>query len=1145
MIASPPPSRGPLSAVLRSRVSVGIALLSVLPFIGSPAVSGQEAQEEWDVTLARGETREIDFRVDEGTWMSVDHTPDGRWVVFDLLGHIYRVEAGGGAAESLTQDSGVAVNFHPRVSPDGRYIAFVSDRGGQNNLWVMGIDGSDPRSVFQNDHVRVVGPAWSPDGEYIYVQRTSLAGGDGRTGIFMFHRDGGDGIEVVGSERPGAAWPSPSQDGRYLYFQERAPGSPVFWTEGGSPEAAESRPGELAGMVSDILQGALQVRRLDLRSGEITPVSAGYATRQLRLFSGGAYAPEVSPDGRLLAFARRIPDGRISFKGHEFGPRTALWVRDLETGAERVVMDPIEQDLAEGLGSKADRVLPGYNWSPDSRSILISQGGRIRSLNVDDGSVSTIPFEAPVRRTISEQAYTPVSIDDGPLRIRFLRWYTGEPGGDGVAFEGAGRVWVMDRPGADPRRLTPDGFGLMEYGPAWSPDGAWIAFTTWEDGVGGHVWRVPAGGGEPERLTEEPGEYVNPEWSPDGRTLVIARGSGATYRARTLAHNAYWDVVTLPASGGATSFIERVALPTGMSFFVVSRSQIVRPSFSNDGRIFFQRYEDSDGQGVRTALISVRPDGLDRIKHFTFPFADEILPSPDGRWVAFNEGDNVYLTPFPQGGAGGKAVHLDKTRGVLPVEQLSLEGGLYPRWKNARTLEFGSGTRYYAHDVGTQATDTVDVRLEVPRYLPEGSLAFSGGRIVTLEDGEVIEEGDLVVQGARIACVGPSGTCDLQGVDRVVDVSGQTLIPGLIDMHSHFFREHRGIIPRQNYEAAVALAYGVTTNLDNSMWSQDVFPAAEMIETGTSIGPRTFSTGDPLYAGDRGRQNELTSYEVAEQNVQRLHTWGAVSIKQYFQPRRDQRQWVSEAARRIGVMVTGEGGDLFYNLGTIMDGQTGWEHPFTYVPLYSDVAQFFGQAQTVYSATPVVGGPGPWNDEYFFQESDVWRNEKLRRWTPWRQLIPHSRRRVLRPESDYSFPLVAQGVADIIEHGGYGAIGAHGQQHGIASHWEVWILASAMGPMGALEVASKHGAYFLGALDDLGTLTEGKLADVVILNSNPLDDIRNTEDIRYVMKGGVLYDGDTLDEIWPTERSFGPHPWLDEDALRDDVRPVDWWDSPR
>ena len=1108
--------------------------------VGAAPAAGQAADTSsaWDVTLARGETREIDFTTEEGTFMSVDVSPDGQWLVFDLLAHIYRLPIAGGAATVLTQNSGVAVNSHPRISPDGRHIAFISDRAGQSNLWIMDADGSNPRQVFNDLYVRVVEPTWTPDGEYILVRRSQLARpgstGGGGGGIWMYHRDGGEGVELIGNDVSGAAWPSISADGRYIYFQVST------------------------GERGDALRGALQLRRLEVATGDIIEITAGENQQQLRLSSGGAFAPEISPDGRWLAFARRIPDGRISYAGHELGPRTALWLRDLETGAERVAMDPIEFDMAEGM--KVLRVLPGYDWTPDGSAIVLTQGGRFRRLDVQSGEVTTIPFTARVERTISQQAYAPMRISDDSLQVRFVRWHTASPDGRTLAFQAVGRVWLMDLPDGRPRPLTgargvpvqnqgsDDGSDAgmqeppFEFAPAWSPDGRWIAYTTWDDLEGGHIWKAPAQGGTPERLTRVPGEYVNPAWTPDGSEIVAARGAGVTRHNRGLVHSPWYDIVALSASGGDAEFITKVTLPSGTSFFSVSRSQIVRPTAAADGRIYFPQLVSEDPQD-RMALVSVRRDGSDRLVHMTLPYGDEMVPSPDGRRVAFNEGDNVHFVPLPSIGTAAEPLHIDKQRGRVPVEKLSTEGGMFPRWRDAGTVEFGSGPTYFAHDVASGTTDTVGIDLRVPRAIARGTIALTGARIVTLEDRQVIENGTVLVRDGRIVCV---GSCDAAGADRVVDAAGKTIIPGFVDMHSHNYREYRGIVPRRAFEAAVVLAFGVTTTMDNSMWSHDVFSTAELIEAGEVVGPRAFSTGDPLYAGDRGRQNDLSSFEVTQQNVNRLGSWGAVSIKQYMQPRRDQRQWVSEAARRHGgVMVTGEGGDLEYNLGTTMDGQTGWEHPMSYVPLYSDATRFFGMAGAHYSATLVVGGPGPWNEEYFFGESDVWKNEKLRRWLPWQQLVPHTRRRMLRPQTDYSFPILAQGVADMIEHGGWGAIGSHGQQHGLGSHWEVWMLASALGPMGALEVASLHGAHFLGADQDVGSIRTGKLADLLVLNSNPLDDIRNTLDIQYVMKAGRLYDDETLDEIWPNAKPYGPRPWINPDALVDDVRPLDYWDRRR
>ena len=159
-----------------------------------------------------------------------------------------------------------------------------------------------------------------------------------------------------------------------------------------------------------------------------------------------------------------------------------------------------------------------------------------------------------------------------------------------------------------------------------------------------------------------------------------------------------------------------------------------------------------------------------------------------------------------------------------------------------------------------------------------------------------------------------------------------------------------------------------------------------------------------------------------------------------------------------------EGGDIEYNLSMIMDGQTGWEHPIGNVPLYGDVTTFFGMANAFYSPTFLVGGASSWNEEYWYAESDVFKDPKLQSWLPWQMLIPSTRRRMLRPATDYSFQLIARSLADIVDAGGYGAIGSHGQQHGLGSHWEVWMAATGMGPMRALEVGTLHGAKYIGKI---------------------------------------------------------------------------------
>ena len=295
------------------RVSI-VPLLALLA--GAGLASAQEAAQtpaRWDATQARGNVRQIDFTVSEGTDISVDISADGRWIVFDLLGHIYRLPATGGTAEALTQNSGVSLNFEPRVSPDGRFIAFVSDREGQNNLWVMGIDGSAPRAVFRDNNLRVSTPVWTPDGQYIIVRRQPQGGGGGGpptpSGLWMYHRDGGEGVRLL--EEGSASKPTISPDGKLLYFQVNA------------------------GQGNDGVRGHRQIRRFEFATGTQIDITAGTGDGAAagRGSSGGAFAPQASPDGRWLAFARQIPDGTANFKGHRFGPRVALWLLDLESGA--------------------------------------------------------------------------------------------------------------------------------------------------------------------------------------------------------------------------------------------------------------------------------------------------------------------------------------------------------------------------------------------------------------------------------------------------------------------------------------------------------------------------------------------------------------------------------------------------------------------------------------------------------------------------------------------------------------------------------------------------------------------------------------------------------------------------------------------
>ena len=675
-------------------------IIAVLSMTGFNSPHAQD-QEEWDVTVPRGNTREISFTTEEGTWMSVDISADGSWLVFDLLGHVYRLPVTGGPAVSLTQNSVMAMNYHPRISPDGREIAFVSDRGGQDNLWVMAADGSSPRLIFADMNARVAEPVWSPDGKQILVTRREKSPtGFYRTHdvLWMFPRRGKKGFEVVrlgssGGAAPArsgvwsgldrAQWPSFTPDGRYVYFHS-------------STFAGADR----------------RLRRIDLETGRIDSVTEG-KDRYLSCCGRPAYprrlgevAPEVSPDGHWLAFARKLPGGRTSYRGKEYVGRTALWLRDLETGSERIIMDPISNTLAEHHPSWHVRVLPGYSWASDSKSIVLSQGGRIRRLWIDGGQVETIPFQARVQRTISEAARGQARIDDS-FQVRAVRWPVSSPDGRQLVFEAVGRLWLMRLPDGKPRPLTSAEPTAFQLTPDWSPDGRWIAFVTWQDEVGGHLWRVRSEGGQPERLTRVPGSYLNPSWAADGLSIVVSRWPAALTSRWT---GPQWELIRVTAADASITQLTAPGLPP-------------QSYPGRENRLFHWwggRLKSVDAEG-REAREDARMDSR----------AQGAVPSPDGRWLAVEYEEDIYLVRLPAGTFAGGPSEID-LRGT--GKRLSLEGGRYPHWRSDKVLEFVSANRYITHNVATADSDSVLIDLELPRDRGRGTIALDGARIITLDD---------------------------------------------------------------------------------------------------------------------------------------------------------------------------------------------------------------------------------------------------------------------------------------------------------------------------------------------------------------------------------------------------------------------------
>lgn len=1053
----------------------------------SACITAQKTAEKdkWDVNDPPGEWNweTVDFTTDEGTWMNLDVSPNGQQIVFDLLGDIYTMPIAGGKAAILR--SGLAWESQPRFSPDGQRILFTSDAGGGDNIWVMDKDGSNAKQLTKESFRLLNNAVWTPDGQYFvarkhFTSQRSLGAGE----MWLYHISGGEGLQLTKrkNDQQDVNEPAVSPDGRYVYFSE------------------DMYPGGFFQYNKDPNSQIYVIKRFDREEGEVKTLISG---------PGGACRPQVSNDGKRLAFVRRVRT------------KSVLFIYDLETGQAFPVFDQLSKDQQEAWAIFG--AYTGFDWTPDDKAIVIWGQGKIWRVPTQPNSkvkATVIPFSANVNTQVAETRRQQNEVFTSQFDAKVIRHAVTAPDGNSLVFSAIGYLWQMDLPNGKPQRLTSS--TDFEFEPSFSPDGSQLAYVTWNDEDMGSIRLLNLANKQSQALTNGPAIYRTPSFSPDGKALVYQKEGGNYHQGFT--HCTEPGVYTLTIADKSTKLVS----PQGTF-----------PVFSADGeRIFFQTGGYLFGS-LTKSFKSVNLAGEDEKKHFDGKYAQRFIISPDNEWIAWSELYKVYVAPFPK---TGKTVGINAKTKAVPVAQVAKDAGINIHWStDSKTLYWTLGNTYFSDQLterfsflkgGVDSIPPMDTTgLTIPLQLemdkPSGLIFLTNARIITMEGEEVLEKATIVVEDNIIKAVGPTdGILPVpQDNATIIDCNGKTIMPGIIDVHGHLGDFRYGLSPQKSWYYYANLAYGVTTAHDPSSNSEMIFSHSEMIKAGTMVGPRLYSTGTILYGADGDFKAVINNVDDARSALRRTKAFGAFSVKSYNQPRREQRQMVMAAAKELGILVVPEGGSFFYhNMSMVVDGHTGVEHNIPVAPLYKDVVDLWAATDAHNTPTLIVNYGSVNGEYYWYQNTNVWEKDRLLSFTPRPIVDSRARHRTMIPDEEYEngHILTSQSLKKLTDAGVGVNLGAHGQLQGLGAHWELWMLQQGgMTNMEALQCATINGARYLGMDHQIGSLKEGKLADLIIIDGNPLENIQDTEKVQYTMVNGRLYDAATMNEIGnrPRERS--------------------------
>ncbi len=1042
-----------------TRPTLLVACIAVC--LGSPCLARQA--DEWNIEESRApSTVVLDYAAEEGTWMSVDVSPDGRRIVFDLLGHIYEMPIDGGEATALT--AGRSWNMFPQYSPDGARIAFTSDRAGSDDLWVMDRGGTREPTNVSKMGVGVWGGTWSVDGRLLYGVAlhdvTEIA-------AYQFNMHGTR-QELL---RPGTFSPinhfidDPSR--KVLFFEHRD---------------------------ANLYASGSRIKKYDKETGEISV----YIERP-----GGAVAPALSPNGKYLAYV------------HRNDLRTELILHDLDTREERVLLRDIDRDRQD-YRVYHHSAYSTMAWHPNGSEVLLSFGGGIHAVNVATGTTRRIPFRARVRRELDETIRFRAEIPDREARTRLHRWAQRTDGG--ILFETLGDLYLKTEDGVRNLTNSPE----HETSPVYDSATRTVHYAWWSDDELGAVYSRSIDGGEPTKLTSRPSQYGALSLSADGRWLAFLRGAGELRNGARLEGQANFELIVV----GPDRTERKVTDVSGPAAGAWGRQP---PTILFDGETEYLYFTEFENDTLMFKRIHM--DGVDEVTMYRFPHAVRAALSPDLRWIAYHEYQRSYVTPFE---FIGKTVTIGGEDGTGFSKRIDADAdGFFQTWSaDGGSIAWTRGRDFYEKSLDAILSDDGEARRTELSFsfevdVPSSTIALTGVRVITMnENRDVLENATVLVRNGRIAAVSPS--LEIPADARVFDLPGRTVMPGILDVHAHYGTSISvlNVMEQRMASLQAALAHGVTTMYEVYGRAERDAWVSDMVRKGAMTGPRLFSVGPPMYGSRKYRTKtylSFKSYEDVLEHVRFNKAHGATALKDYLTGTRRVRHQIATAAREEGLNVAVEpGGDAQSNFTRIIDGATGIAHGMGFTPMHGDVVELLAASGLGVTPTLLVTLDGPYGEAYFHQRERLWENEKLLTFERRDVLVGRLRRPTHFFDDDFFHPQLAANLKRLYDAGVSLQLGGHGQMLGLDVHFEMELYSQGgFSNLQVLEIATINGARHQGLDHELGSIEQGKLADLIVLRENPLEQIRNTRSIEFVMKNGILYSGEDASRIYPDPRPAG------------------------